>query len=168
MEGSAARAEVTFRQLESRDFWPVVEVANDWWGGRPVRGLLQRLFFDHFADTSLVAEASAQLAGFLIGFMSSSRPGQAYIHAVGVSPARRGLGLGRELYQRFFAVARDRGAVTVHSITSPVNRGSIAFHRSLGFDLEPSDRTVDGVPVHGGHDPGGGDRVLFVRHLTAD
>lgn len=162
-----APPEVTFRPLEPADFWPVVGVADDWWGGRPVRGILQRLFFDHFGDTSLIAEASGQLAGFLIGFLSSSRPGEAYIHAVAVSPVHRGLGLGRELYGRFFAIARARGAVTVHSITAPVNRGSIAFHRSMGFDLAPSDRTEDGFPVHSGHDPGGGYRVLFVRQLTA-
>jgi len=157
---------VKFRQLESRDFWPVVEVADEWWGGRPVRGLLQRLFFDHFADTSLIAEADAEIVGLLVGFMSSSRPGEAYIHAVGVAPSRRGAGLGRELYERFFLLVRDRGATSVHAITAPVNRGSIAFHRSLGFELEPSDRIVDGIPIHSGHDPRGGDRVLFIKHLA--
>jgi len=156
---------VTFRQLESRDFRPVVGVADDWWGGRAVRGILQRLFLDHFADTSLVAECDGEIVGFLVGFSSSSRPGEAYVHAVGVAPSHRGAGLGRELYERFFSLVRDRGATTVRAITAPVNRGSIAFHRSLGFELEPSDREVDGVPVHGGHDPNGGDRVLFVKRL---
>jgi hypothetical protein len=34
--------------------------------------LLPRLFFQHFTDTSLVAERDGQMAGFLIGFLSQS------------------------------------------------------------------------------------------------
>jgi ribosomal protein S18 acetylase RimI-like enzyme len=154
-----------FRPLRGDDFTPIGEVFDDWWGGRPLRRLLLRPFFDHFADTSLVAERDGEMAGFLIGFMSSARPGEAYIHLVGVAPPARGSGVGRELYERFFAIARGRGCDTVRAITAPSNRGSIAFHRSMGFELEPSDRHADGVPVHAGHDVEGADRVLFVKTL---
>jgi len=153
------------RQLQPADFDAVVAVVEDWWGGRPVRNLVQRLFFDHFADTSLVAEKDGELVGFLIGFVSSARDAEAYVHVVGVDPRRRGAGLGRELYERFFELVRARGCTVVRAITAPVNSGSIAFHRGLGFELEPSDREVDGVPVHRGHDVNGGDRVLFVKRL---
>jgi ribosomal protein S18 acetylase RimI-like enzyme len=140
-------------------------MVDDWWGGRPVRGLAQRFLFDHFADTSLVAERDGAIAGFLIGFLSSSCPGEAYVHLVGVATEWRGSGLGHELYERFFGIVRARECEVVRAITAPVNRESIAFHRRLGFELEPSDREVDGVPVHRGYAVNGDDRVLFVRRL---
>lgn len=157
----------TFRSLEPADFAAVVEVIDDWWGGRPVRGLAQRFLFDHFADTGVVAEEGGAIAGFLLGFVSSACPGEAYVHLVGVAPAWRGSGLGRDLYEGFFAIVGARGCEVVRAITSPVNRESIAFHRSLGFALEPSERHIDGVPVHAGRAVNGEDRVLFVRRLDS-
>lgn len=138
---------------------------DDWWG-RPVRAVLPRLFLDHFAPTSLVAEEAGpgqaagepRLAGFLVGFMSPSRPREAYIHFAGVSPDHRRAGLARQLYARFFELARADGRDLVRAITPPRNEVSIAFHSSLGF-------TVTG-PVPDYHGPGA-DRVLFERRLDA-
>src|SRR6476646_4523170 len=42
---------------------------------------------------------------------------EAYIHFVGVDPARRTTGLGRTLYERFFAAVADRSVV--RAVTSP-------------------------------------------------
>src|SRR3712207_7100288 len=47
---------------------------------------------------------------------------------------RRGLGLA--LYERFFADARADGRSIVKAVTWPGNRASIAFHRSIGFDVD--------------------------------
>lgn len=58
-----------------------------------------------------------------------------------------------------------RGCDLVRAGTSPVNRGSIEFHRRMGFVPEPGDAEVDGVPVASGYDGRGGDRVRFVRSL---
>ena len=148
---------------------------DDWWG-RPVRAVLPRLFLDHFAPTSLVAEDTAGsehtgdtggtgdgdaggtggLAGFLVGFMSPSRPQEAYIHFAGVSPRHRRTGLARRLYARFFELARADNRRVVRAITPPQNEVSIAFHSSLGF-------TVTG-PIRDYHGPGA-DRFVFERRL---
>ena len=45
--------------------------------------------------------------GFVCGFLSQTDPEEAYIHFVGVSPEHRGGGVGRTLYERFFAEVRD-------------------------------------------------------------
>ncbi len=156
---------VQVRPIRSSDYLTVISVIDDWWGGRHMADMLPRLFFDHFTDTSLAAERDGELAGFLVGFQSQSRPAEAYIHFVGISPGERGRGLGRHLYERFFAAVRARGCDEVHSVTSPVNRGSIAFHQRMGFDIEPGDAQVDGVAVAAGYDGDGQDRVRFVRHL---
>lgn len=153
------------RQLTAADYPFVISVIDQWWDGRQMADMLPRLFFEHFSDTSFAAERDGRLAGFLTGFISQSRPDEAYIHFVGVDPAERGNGLGGLLYARFFQAAEARGCVLVRAITSPVNRGSVAFHQRMGFQLEPGDAAVDGIPVFTGYDGRGGDRVRFVRSL---
>ena len=84
---------------------------------------------------------------------------------VGVHPEFRKNGLARALYERFFAAARKLGCRTVRCVTSPVNKGSIAFHRRMGFSVEDSDQIVDGIPVVEGYDGKGEGRVLFYKFL---
>jgi GNAT superfamily N-acetyltransferase len=105
--------------------------------------MLPRLFFEHFTGTSFAAECDGELAGFLVGFVSQSRPGEAYIHFVGVRPGERGCGLGRRLYECFFAAVRARGCELVRAVTAPVN------------------------PVTAGYDGDGQDRVRFVKSLAS-
>ena len=96
------------------------------------------------------------MVGFLVGFPSPADDSTAYIHFVGVDPGERGAGLGRALYDAFFDAMRAVGRTEVHAVTSPVNVGSIAFHRSLGFSV--SDPIAD-------YDGAGADRVVFSRSL---
>lgn len=100
------------RHLSPADYTPVISVIDQWWNGRPMAGKLPRLFFEHFTDTSYAAERDGGLVGFLAGFISQSRPGEAYIHFVGVDPAERDRGLGRLLYEAFFQAAEARGCGT--------------------------------------------------------
>jgi hypothetical protein len=53
----------------------------------------------------------------------------------------------------------------VRAVTAPVNTGSIAFHRRMGFQVEPQQPVRDGIPVAAGYDGPGRDRVRFVKHL---
>ncbi len=132
------------RPAVPEDYDPIAGVVDDWWG-RPILPSLPRLFLDHFHRTSLVAEREdGQMAGFLIGFPSPSLLDEAYIHFVGVSPEARAGGVGRSLYDRFFAIARDHGRRTVKAVTSPVNAPSIAFHGRMGFTVS------DPVPGYAG------------------
>jgi GNAT superfamily N-acetyltransferase len=115
------------RRLSTADYPYLISVLDQWWSGRQMADKLPRLFFEHFTDTSFAAERDGQLAGFLVGFVSQSRPGEAYIHFVGVDPAERASGLGRLLYEAFFAAAQARGCVLV--------RDRVRFIRSLGGTL---------------------------------
>ena len=134
-----SRSVLTIRNAEPSDYDRVSPIVDDWWGGRQMRALLPRLFFEHFRETSFVAEEDGELVGFLNGFLSQTFPDEAYIHFVGVRPDRRGSGLARKLYERFFAVARAHERSLVRCVTAPVNEGSLAFHRALGFDVERGD-----------------------------
>ena len=149
--------EVTIRGAEPNDHARVVAVVDDWWGGRAMAAMLPRLFFEHFGDTSFVAENDGELAGFLCGFLSQSQARAAYVHFVGVAPTMRGTGLGRTLYECFFEVARGHGRDVVHAVTSPVNTTSVAFHRAMGFEVREPDSDYDGP---------GEDRVRLTKRLT--
>ena len=131
------------RPAEPADYPRVHAVIDDWWGGRPMAAMLPKLFFVHFRDTSFVAEDDdGSLAGFLCGFRSQTFADEAYIHFVGVDPARRAGGLGRALYEWFFASVPERSVV--RAVTSPVNERSVAFHQALGFEVERVDDDYDG------------------------
>jgi ribosomal protein S18 acetylase RimI-like enzyme len=90
---------------------------------------------------------------------------EAYIHFVGVHPGARGSGLGRRLYQEFFGVVRAHGRTVVRAVTAPVNTGSIAFHRRMGFEVEPGPAGRGDAPVAAGCDGPGQDRVRFTMYL---
>jgi ribosomal protein S18 acetylase RimI-like enzyme len=149
---------VEIRHAQPSDYGRVIGRVNAWWGGRDMAPMLPKLFFVHFEGTSFVVDdADGQLAGFLIGFHSQSSPEEAYIHFVGVAPEQRGNGIGRALYERFFAEARADGRAVVRCVTSPVNEDSIAFHQALGFEIERVAEDYDGP---------GEDRVLLVHRLV--
>ena len=163
--------DIRLRTAAAADYDQIIAVVDDWWG-RPIRHALARVFLDHFYATSTIAESipaedaslvipaetqAAELAGFLIGFLSPSQPDAAYIHFVGVHPSLRGQGLARLLYQRFFALAEANGRALVSAITAPQNAGSIAFHTAMGFSVTPP------IPDYDGE---GSPKVLFQRRVT--
>jgi ribosomal protein S18 acetylase RimI-like enzyme len=143
------------REARPDDYDAIAAVADRWWG-RPVLGLLPRLFLDHFCRSSLVIDGPDGPVGFLIGLMSPSQPRVAYIHFAGVAPDARHQGLASLLYEEFFRLARADGRRIVSAVTSPGNEGSVRFHQAMGF-------TVTG-PVAGYNGPGR-DRVIFEREL---
>jgi ribosomal protein S18 acetylase RimI-like enzyme len=143
------------RPARPSDYDAIAAVLDEWWG-RPVLGALPRLFLDHFHRSSLVVDGPAGPQAFLVGILSPSAADRAYIQFVGVSPAARGRGLARQLYEEFFALARADGRRLVSAVTAPVNSGSAAFHRAMGF-------TVTG-PV-AGYDGPGHEKISFEREL---
>lgn len=152
---------IKIRIAEPGDFKRVNAVLNDWWGGRSMSDKLPRLFFDHFHQTSFIAEANGALAGFLIGFLSPSQPDEAYIHFIGVHPDFRKEGLAKNLYHRFFNLAQADGRSVVKAITSPINKKSIAYHTRIGFECVPGDKKIEDTPVWTDYDGPGEDRVVF-------
>ena len=137
----------------------------DWWDGRDLSAMLPKVFFIHFSDTIYIAERHGELAGFLVGFFSQAQEEVGYIHFVGVHPDCRKAGVGRMLYEKFYGACRAQGRGVIKSCTSPVNQLSVGFHQSMGFELEPGDGEVDGIPVTmhylGENDP----KVLFKKTL---
>lgn len=91
----------------------------------------------------------------VFGFVTPDATG--YAHLIAVRDDARGTGLGRRLYAAFEQAARRQGARRLKAITSVGNTGSVAFHRSLGFEA----RIVED------YDGPGRTMVVFERPLPA-
>jgi len=143
------------RNISEKDYDKVLSVLNDWWGGRQMNHLLPRLFFEHFQSTSFIVEEKEELSAFLIGFVSQTRPTEAYIHFIGVHPKHRKKGIAGELYHLFFSKVQELGCNTITCITTPINEGSISFHKSLGFSVE----------LRKDYAGPGQDRILFTKKI---
>ena len=152
----------TLRSAIPADHARILAVMPHWWGGRDLRALVPSLFLEHFAGTSLVAEThDGDLAGFLVGFVSQDYPAEAYVHMIGVDPARRGDGLGRRLHDAFADLVRERGVRRIRCVTSTVNEASVAFHTAIGFVVTGTD-----VPVEArGLEADASGHVLLCREL---
>lgn len=153
-----------FRELRESDHATVIAAVDEWWGGRHVADKLPRLFFRLFRETSFAVQEDGELVAFLVGIVGSP-PDEAYVHFVGVHPEHRSGGIGRRLYEHFFEEASRRGCRSVRAITSPVNRGSIAFHGRMGFEVVQGDLGMEGVSVHSDYDGDGKEKVVFRRNL---
>ncbi|MDM5312377.1 GNAT family N-acetyltransferase [Peribacillus frigoritolerans] len=154
------------RSVKGSDYYAISPLINEWWGGRQMSDMLPKLFFDHFTNTSFIAEKEGNIVGFLIGILSQSQPGEAYIHFIGVHPEYRKNDIGRQLYNQFFDVVHQNGRNVVRCVTSPVNKSSIAYHTKMGFEMEEGDTFIDGVSVHSDYDGLNQDRVLFMKQLS--
>ncbi|MDP5316497.1 GNAT family N-acetyltransferase [Streptomyces poriferorum] len=155
------------RYLTEDDHPRVLAVLDSWWGGLKGEAgsaeralLLPRLYFQHFASTGFLVERDGgEVAAFLVGFLSQTEPRAAYVHFAGVDPALHGQGVGRTLYEAFFALVRSHGRRYVHCITSPENTASQAFHTRLGFTASAVKPDYDGPGL---------DRVAFTIDLSSD
>ncbi|MBM7662885.1 ribosomal protein S18 acetylase RimI-like enzyme [Bacillus mesophilus] len=153
------------RLVRGSDYYTLSPLINEWWGGRDMSDMLPKLFFDHFKNTSFIAEKDGKIVGFLIGFLSQSQPDESYIHFVGVHPDFRKHKIGKELYNQFFNVVKQNGRHIIRCETSPVNKGSIAYHTKMGFEIESGDKKIDGIDVFTNYDGSNQDRVLFIKYL---
>jgi ribosomal protein S18 acetylase RimI-like enzyme len=153
------------RNVKEDDYLRISTNLNTWWGGRSMVDMLPRLFITHFQDTSFIIEDEGETLGFVIGFISPSKPALAYIHFVGVNPRVRQKNIGRRLYEHFFQTVQARGCQEVQCVTSPINKLSIKFHTGMGFEMKEGDLILDSVPVHQNYDGVGEDRVVFRKSL---
>ena len=152
---------LTLRNSVPSDHERIIGVLQNWWGGRDLTWMVPRIWLIHFNNTSFIIEKHNELVAFLIGFLSPANPKEGYIHFAGVHPDHRGIGLGGYLYHRFFDICRKNDRDRVRSCTSPVNRGSIAFHKQMGFAISKGNAEIDGYPVTLDYNRPNDPKVLF-------
>ncbi len=164
-------AGVHLRRPTEADHPALVAVVDEWWDRR-VRAALPRLWLLHFSGTSLVAEdqpGGSRPIGFLVGFVSPDDPGTAYLHLVGVAPARRRRGIGRALVERWLAEVGSRGARRATTIAWPGDPAALAFLGAVGFVVEagPETRPLYGTPARTDWNHEGDDQVLLAQEVPA-
>ena len=158
-------SDLKIRNSKPSDHPIIIDVLKDWWGGRDLTWMLPKLFLIHFCNTSFIIEKENQLIAFLVGFLSQARINEGYIHFAGVHPQYRGIGLGAYLYKRFFEVCKKNNRNVIRACTSPVNKGSIEFHKKLEFQIGQGNAEVDGIQVTLDYNKPNDPKVLFEKHL---
>jgi ribosomal protein S18 acetylase RimI-like enzyme len=156
--------EIVHRRPIEDDHAPIVAAVDEWAGGRRVHDALPRLWFRHFAATSLIAEtADGRRAGFLVGFVSPEHPDEAVIVCLAVHPSLRRRGIGRGLVARFAADAIDRGARWIVTALWPGDGVTLAFHRAVGFEFEAGAGTQNryGTPSYPDYESEREDRAIL-------
>ena len=161
-------SDLRWRHPGESDHPRLVALVDDWYGGRKVHLAFGRFLLMHFASTSLLAEtAEGKTAGYVVGFVSPDRPAEAYVQAGAVNPNLRRRGIGRQLCERFFTLARARGARNVACPVWPGDPIAVAFHRALGFEPEsgPGTMRLYGTLAYPDYEYDGEDRILFRREI---
>jgi len=156
------------RHPREADYPTIIELVDEWWGGRHMRAFLQRVWFQHFTGTSWILETSeGKLVGFIVAFISPDDPSTGYVKMIASNPNQRRGGIGRRLYDLVFADFAARGVRRVKAITWPGNRTSVAFHKALGFTVDdgPGTQRLYGTPAYPDYDGWGEDRVVLTKEL---
>lgn len=136
----------------------------EFWESDRTLQLHHPMFVHEFGNTAFVVRKGTQVVAYLLGFISQTEPA-GYIHLVAVRKGYRGQELARRLYERFTDCVRGKGCTMLKAITSPENAGSIAFHKSIGFELHGSPNS-DNIPVVKDYSGKGQDRVVFRKMIN--
>jgi len=97
------------------------------------------LLCTHFAETSLVAESGADVAGFVAAYRPPTTPETVFVWQIGVAQSWRGQGLGVRLLDELCRQPACRRVRYVEATVTPSNLVSrklfTAFARTRGADL---------------------------------
>jgi ribosomal protein S18 acetylase RimI-like enzyme len=155
--------------LKEHHYDYIVQQLDTWWDGRNMVAMLPRLWFKDFQTTSFIAlNEDDTPIGFLVGYISATDTTKAYVHFIGIDPACRGVGVGSQLYETFFNLAKSSGATFVDAVTSPKNLKSLLFHESMGFKgINPTGQITSPTEAqfHTDYDGPGEDRIVLRKNI---
>ena len=149
-----------WRAAKAEDATAIAAAIDSWWA-RHLQHFVHPLFLERYGDTCLVIEDGGEVVAFLVGMLSQRYPQTADVHFLGVHPGYRKLGLGRQLYERFFALVRARGCTVVtaeHRAPSTSSRSPFTAVSASRSRVAISS-WVD--PRHQGLPPGTGEDVIL-------
>jgi GNAT superfamily N-acetyltransferase len=145
------------------DFDQVLAEFDQFWEHDRASALHHPTIIYEFVNSSFVIKDNGRVLAYLFGFLSQTEP-TGYVHLLSVRRGFRGQGLANRLYAHFELFARSCGCTRLKAITSPVNRLSIDFHRSIGM-LPSGEPGSQGVPVVKDYAGPGRDRVVFLKDI---
>ena len=69
------------------------------------------------------------------------------------------------MYEQFYKVCKENKRDIIRACTSPVNKGSIEFHKRIGFQIEEGDAEFDRIPVTLDYNKPNDPKVLFKKKI---
>ena len=147
-------------QCTKADFDQIIANIVNFWGNDRTLSRHNHIFYYKFGNTAFVVKEGDKVLGYLLGFYSQTTP-TAYVQFIGVRQNYQNRGIGRKLYEHFTNIAIENGCKELKAVTSPANKGSIAFHRSIGMELYEGESDEDGIPLVRDYGGPGIHRVLF-------
>lgn len=140
--------EIIIRHATSADIKPLLDIYNHYIREAPATFDItpktfeeRQQWLEQFAETGphqcLVAERAEQTLGWACSSMFKSRAAYATSIETSVYLAQNetGQGLGHRLYKALFAAIADEDIHRAFAGIVPPNPGSVALHRSVGFEL---------------------------------
>jgi ribosomal protein S18 acetylase RimI-like enzyme len=155
------------RQVREKDFIEIMNLASKC-GPIPIeRDSIYHLFTRYFANTCFVAEMDNKIVGYILGFISQLEKNVAYIHNICISPDFRRKKIGSSLYQKFFQNMKKEKCQRVFLIINPVNKLSILYHESLGFNAlkEGEEIYIEGVRASKNYNGPGKHMLVMCKSL---
>ncbi|WP_432187875.1 N-acetyltransferase family protein [Streptomyces sp. Tue6028] len=101
-----------------------------------------RQFFDACDDHMLVVDDNGTLTGYIMA-AATKRDGSCWLLSLGVTPHKRGHGLGRLLTSELLRALREEGVRKALSVVAPGNTSALHLYRSLGFTIDPDELRPD-------------------------
>lgn len=132
--GAGTPAMVAFRKPEPTDgaaIWRLVRDCKPLDENSMYCNLVQA---EHFRDTCVVAERDGRIIGWVSGHMIPNRDAL-FVWQVAVSPAARGMGLGRRMLRHLIGRDACADAARLNTTITPGNAASWALFRGLARDL---------------------------------
>jgi GNAT superfamily N-acetyltransferase len=160
------RPDVTFRPATEADHARWSRLLREWWDDRPPR--LDRLWFRHFAATTIVGETGeGRPIALAAALPSATIAGRGVLWAVVVAPGLRRQGIGRAIVEVVEAALREAGVGAVEAAVWPGNRVGVRFLEGIGFVPVAASLATPlyGVPALADYDGDGEDRAVMARPL---
>ena len=157
------------RNCTKEDFLQIHKNFEEFWQSSDraylarVRTIHHPLFAHEFANTSYTIKEGEKVIAYLFGLYSQAEP-TAYMHVLCVHPQYKRKGLATRLVQHFVRDAKSNECNHLKSLTSPSNKNSISFHKSLGMVMlgEPNENGISIVRDYSGP---GDHRVVFWKEI---
>lgn len=90
----------------------------------------------HFADSAVVAERDGELLGAITGYRLPDAPATLFVWQVAVSPAARGLGLGRRMLLELATREKPEPVRELHTTITRDNEASWRLFNSFARQLD--------------------------------